>query len=372
LDTLLFATLLLYSRFTSTRDAGYSKVWQQAMKQDSHSTVPLPGLMTLTQKYFQLLSTLASRLLQLTDTVVTINNLLRIIQYNSQSFSIPELPNTSLMCHFNSLSKLNHSCVPNAILSLSLPSPTASTLKQKASGAALKEKSSEKDVRNGTATATATAAVGSIVTLRDIQPGEELCVSYVSQLCTSVEHRQTLLQQGFLFTCYCPRCLLEQSILMSSSDAAMTSPSFDFSTLDLANYHHIVNQLKSIPQTTQQLKIIEQEHTRHLQRGLTTLFALQKKLTTSSAATSPLNKTIVQNVYLLHDAVLSLLNIAMGLKVSARTPTEAILWDVLAIQLIDMLCQCWELSHSSVQFFQISFFFSCCHFGSKTDFKYKK
>ena len=45
-----------------------------------------------------------------------------------------------------------------------------------------------------------------LTTVKDIKAGEELTVSYLSQLCTSASTRTEVLRQAFLFNCYCERC----------------------------------------------------------------------------------------------------------------------------------------------------------------------
>lgn len=283
--------------------------------------------------------------------------LLRMIQFNSQLFAIPELPSTSLMCHFDSLSKLNHSCVPNAILSLSIFSrPSTLSTSSIATTSVAKQSSSSANEHSATVSINVSA---SVVALRDIVPGEELCVSYVSQLCASLDHRHSLLEEGYLFDCNCPRCVLESTILHSKQTTKSSQYSFDFDTLELGNYQHIANQIKVTTNVSQKLLVLEQEHLKHLKNGLQTLFTLQQKLSKSSTSISsapPLNKTIVVNVYRLHDAAMSLIDITMGLKSSVLTLNDSILCDTLTIRLIDILHQCWDLSYTSVQFYQISFF----------------
>ena len=303
------------------------------MKQDGHFSTALPNLVTITNTFFQLLTTLAPQLLQPSDSLNTVNELLRIIQFNSQSFVIPELPNTSLMCHFNSLSKLNHSCVPNAILALSITHSSSSSR-------STTKRPPERQQQQVTAEENGRGVhvSGALIPLRHIQPGEELCISYLSQLCISIEHRQNLLQQGFLFTCYCPRCILEQSILLSPHTTSTTEQSFDFRTLDLGNYHPIVSHLQSLNKVSQQLQMIQQKHLNHLQEGLQTLLNIQQKLSTSSSR-QQLNKTIVKNVYLLHEATMSLLDVTMAVKPSVITPNDTISWDIIAVRLIDILHQ---------------------------------
>ena len=45
-----------------------------------------------------------------------------------------------------------------------------------------------------------------LTTVQDIKAGEELTVSYLSQLCTPVRARAEVLSQAFLFDCSCDRC----------------------------------------------------------------------------------------------------------------------------------------------------------------------
>lgn len=45
--------------------------------------------------------------------------------------------------------------------------------------------------------------------LKDIQPGEEICISYLDecQLERSRHTRHAILKENYLFVCSCPRCL---------------------------------------------------------------------------------------------------------------------------------------------------------------------
>lgn len=246
---------------------------------------------------------------------------------------VPELPHTSLMCHFNALSKLNHSCVPNAVLSLSIYSKYSTVSESTESGVAV--------------------AVASVIALRRISPGEELCVSYVSQLCVGIESRQQMLQQAFLFACYCPRCVLEQSALLHKTKA----PSFDFSPLELANFQHVIRQLTQVSNVSRKLEAIDQKHVSYL---LKCLAALQKSRTDQSCEQrgqqQALNKSIVKNVYLLHDAIMCVMDVTLSLKSLASTLATSCYWDSLVIRITDMLYQCWELSYSNIQFHEMSFF----------------
>lgn len=71
-------------------------------------------------------------------------------------------------------SKINHSCVPNA----------QSTFPYSNDVVVLKA-------------------------LKEIQPGEEICISYLDecQLERSRHTRQAILKENYLFVCNCPRCL---------------------------------------------------------------------------------------------------------------------------------------------------------------------
>ena len=48
--------------------------------------------------------------------------------------------------------------------------------------------------------------------IRPVAAGEEICVSYLSQLCTPSAATRQLLQGAFNFECQCERCVRESSI----------------------------------------------------------------------------------------------------------------------------------------------------------------
>ncbi|ESL06822.1 hypothetical protein TRSC58_05497 [Trypanosoma rangeli SC58] len=64
----------------------------------------------------------------------------------------------------------------------------------------------------------------SVVALRDIDPGEELCISYIDET-LSYSERQQELYEHYLFTCRCPRCDRESVAreLMEPSGKAVPS-----------------------------------------------------------------------------------------------------------------------------------------------------
>ena len=337
-DLLLFTVLILYKRYTCLASGRSYLPWQQLMKQNGHTSTKLPIMMNVSRLLHNLLVSLAPVLLQPAENVATVDLILRILQYNSQSFSIPELPSTSLMCHFGSLSKVNHSCVPNTILTISLhPISVTDT-----------SESSE---------LLSTKVSASIVTIRDVQPGEELCMSYLSQLCTIVEDRRSLLQQGFLFACNCPRCCMEQTILSKTIvKGSSIAPQLAF--LDNANYHpSLVDRVKLSKSVADKVNVIK-EHYACTNDALQHLKTIQRKISKSNS--SPLsnvniNKTIVENMYKIHETAMCIFDIHLGTKVLANSYNDIIEWDCLSIRLVDLLVQCWELSFSCLQYYQISF-----------------
>jgi hypothetical protein len=150
-----------------------------------------------------------------------IDRFYRAVKFNAQSLPVPNVPATSILCLFDCVSKLNHSCRPNAQI-----------LYNNAGGV----------VR------------AHVVATTDIARGAEICISYLSALGLPVDSRRQLLQQAFHFRCECCRCINEanhiQAIFMfpSSSDVrslhALISSSIDDDILVGKNVGAFVSLLK--------------------------------------------------------------------------------------------------------------------------------
>ena len=326
MDIMTFATLLLYKRFVSTRAGQASRLWELILKQCSHSTIPLPDFIAISRKYFDILSRQCSLLLHPTDTISSIDILFRIIRFNTQSFSIPELPSTSYMCHFDTLSKLNHSCEPNAILMFSVDNEANCDYIE--------------PLQESSARASAT-----LVTLRSIASDEELEVSYLSQLCADVDHRQKFLQESFQFSCKCPRCTKEKFILLSEFRDEMGP--IDLGILDMERCHRLVCSLQSMNPLTARLQAIDKGIREYLQPALHALVSSSNVESTCIVFT---------HVYKLHDMIVSLVSVMMQCKASLSSRKDSHFWDRLIVCTVDMMNTCWELSHATIQLHEISFF----------------
>ena len=134
---------------------------------------------------------------QVTSPYQYLQQLLRALQFNSQSHSIISLINTQFLCFYSFLSRLNHSCNANCILTYHI-SPKTSTI------------------------------ITSLVAIRSISIDEELTISYLSEYCQSLRNRQNLLLNGFQFHCQCVRCLIEEKY-------------FHFSSFDTTNTYNNYN-----------------------------------------------------------------------------------------------------------------------------------
>jgi len=106
-----------------------------------------------------------------------ISRLLAVIRRNLQRTPLSSLPSTAILAVFPLFSLLNHSCLPNAVLRLRLPSCSSSF--------------SPEEPRN----------VGALIHLLDspVYSGEEITISYLSDICVSRLTSHKLL--GFLREC---------------------------------------------------------------------------------------------------------------------------------------------------------------------------
>ena len=100
--------------------------------------------------------------------------LLNVLAHNSQSIPFLKLAKTGLLVLLPTLSMMNHSCRPNAVL----------TRGDGGDGLTVK-----------------------VHTLRKLERGEQMTISYLSNLCSTREERWRLLAEGFqIDRCKCSRC----------------------------------------------------------------------------------------------------------------------------------------------------------------------
>lgn len=112
-----------------------------------------------------------------TDTPSLLYRCLQSLQYNAQPLSLTDLPSTTIYAIFPSLARINHSCRPNAVFSFC--------------------------IRDN-------AVLLCVLALKCITDGEEITVSYLTDLCVPIAQRRKLLTEAFKFTCECDCCLSEQ------------------------------------------------------------------------------------------------------------------------------------------------------------------
>jgi hypothetical protein len=120
-----------------------------------------------------------------------IPTILRCLHFNSQLHEIPDLPGTHFHCFYPHLSRINHSCIPNSLLTYHTPSSSSS-------------------FTHGTVYST-------LVATQTIRVGEEITISYLSQLCSPLQTRREFLKQGFEFHCSCQRCVGEERYFQEHS-----------------------------------------------------------------------------------------------------------------------------------------------------------
>lgn len=185
-DLLFMVVKLLFQHLQLSSIRDYVSL-DSALRCETHSTIENSDLRKQSKALYALLRTSNSPLLYNSDGKETFDDsliytLLCAFQYNAQPFPVPGLKGTHILSLFPTLSKLNHSCTPNAVLQFG--------------------------INQG-------RVIGYLKLLRDVQPNEEICISYLSQTCLSYENRQDLLLQAFQFKCCCELCTPQSRCLDS-------------------------------------------------------------------------------------------------------------------------------------------------------------
>ena len=135
---------------------------------------------------FLILKQTNSSLLYTDDDVNLIKKLLLAIRYNMQSTPILNLPSTTIQALSLPFSRFNHSCCPNIQLLYRY------------------------DIDNNNNNKTPRLCLCAIA-IKDIEIGDELGITYLSDLCLDFNKRQILLHESFHFQCNCQRCNIEKN-----------------------------------------------------------------------------------------------------------------------------------------------------------------
>lgn len=150
----------------------------------------------------------------------TLHTLLRVIKYNAQPLPVHGIQKVQLLALLPTVARVNHGCIPNC-------APMYSVIAYQDVSA---DQSKDNRVNSVTSDALAHTELVcrygvsvSLVALREIPAGEELVVSYLQPLCSSVDLRQTLLKQAFQFDCRCERCVADINGASTAATAARVS-----------------------------------------------------------------------------------------------------------------------------------------------------
>lgn len=129
-------------------------------------------------------------------TRALLENLFRAVQYNSYTFSVPNLSQTHMLCLTPLLARINHSCQPNCIMQVRLPMSALDLVTGPVKGSNKKSNIPKLQLL--------------LHCVKDTVGGSELTTSYLNMPCLPLSARSELLSAGFHFTCTCPRCLEER------------------------------------------------------------------------------------------------------------------------------------------------------------------
>ena len=128
--------------------------------------------------------------------------LYRIIKFNSQPVPVLGLGSAkqmiSILTLLPTLSRVNHSCCPNSTVAFDI----------------IQMKTTYK-INNNIVNSNTFRLSISLISVKEINQSDEISISYINQLCSSVRNRKELLSQAFHFNCTCERCLLEETQMVT-------------------------------------------------------------------------------------------------------------------------------------------------------------
>jgi hypothetical protein len=297
-------------------------------RHELHLDIPLPEIDTMASNLFSLINENSPVLLaSFSRPLPILTTILRCLHFNSQSHDIPDLPKTSYLCFYNHLSRINHSCNPNSILTFHISSNDATIS-------------------------------SSVIATRHISVGEELTVSYLTQLCSSLRSRREFLKQGFQFHCECSRCLIEEKyfpnplqLTSTGSESGIWYPTILKERLAESPYQSrsLSERLQFLEQIKPQLSLLEETLT-EISSQWSSLCCTS---TLSLVSTRQRFLKSFERVYEYHDLLLlltdTLLSSASNKLVSA-TQEEQVSKDMLIIHMGRLLQIVWKLSADLSEF----------------------
>ena len=285
----------------------------RALKHEQHSHLPMEALTQSSQRIFANLSAPSSAGLLLPRERASpslLEKLLRVIHFNSQPFSVPDIPSAGIRCLFPALSLLNHSCTPNCQLLFSIG-------------------------HGG-------AVVGSLVALRTVPAGQELTISYLSQPCLAVAERQALLRVGFNFNCSCDKCQAETAA-SSGSEIGW----------DCSQLLSLQRELRA-EGSSQPLPRLTRERVSQVERGVQMLWEKAHPSVATGSVSVSVEAAALPYVYALHDVGLLLLEALSQTAHKARPSGAAVESSEelagLTVRVCVVLYRCWLLADA----FQLS------------------
>lgn len=287
------ALLVIHILYMSLSDIRFDI--SQIYSMELGANIKDPNLFTASSVFFNACCRCNPPLLPLAGCVnqLCVENLFRAIKYNAQSLPIPSLPATQFLCIFATASKFNHSCSPNLKIVYGIR------------GSVL---------------------CASLVAVQPIQPGDELCISYINALNLRVSERQALLTCIFSFTCNCTRCYGELRSPLSCSIP------FEGSKKELSLFRQwCVGDLINSSSPTDMASIIAilMSHSRVFS-GLTT-------------DVDTFNRSKI-SIYDINDMSAAILKRLKVLNAKPNAPEEdKILSVVCIVQICSVISSCWKL-----------------------------
>ena len=311
---------------------------------ESHENVFIQELQDTSQwllKQFQtiltkdILISLKSRGLDLTELSANklIYKLFCIIKYNSQPLTIYGIPKVQLLSLIPNMARINHSCCPNSILLYNTP-----------------QNFQDSNINH------TDQVIISVVNIRKLEINEEITVSYIQPLCSSLELRQELLKQGFNFSCTCIRCTIEQKQQQQQQQhqqALLQQQQQQDNELYLNHMENFKEAISKIPihsHPNATTTISSSTGTININDYQSVLEYALLVLQSIESTTIPMK----QSLYIVYDGLIHILQpclILLKTATSASSSNSSIVgkekWLLFSVQVQLALAQCWKLCNNA-------------------------